>query len=152
MVDGIPEWSIRSVLISVTDLDRSLAFYEDVMNLHEVLRQDGMAALGFDNAGQFTLYLRHSGNASHPGQQAVGVRSLVYDVGHLAALDQIEERLRTRDALRARQTIGDTQPIQLLHGHDPDRLPLTFTALEAGAKMSLDNYCRVMTSMYSEDL
>src|SRR5580658_5166845 len=101
MVNGSHTWSVRSVLVSVTDLENSTAFYKEVMNLQEVLRQDRMVALSLDDDGQFTLYLRHTGNASHPGQQAVGVRSLVYDVGDLAALDQIEDRLRARDALRA---------------------------------------------------
>jgi len=88
MVDGSPAWSVRSALVSVTDLDHSVAFYEDVMSLHEVLRLDRIAALSLEDSGQFTLYLRHARNASHPGQQAVGVRSLVYDVGSRATLDR----------------------------------------------------------------
>jgi hypothetical protein len=152
MVDGTPAWSVRSVLVSVTDLDNSMAFYLDVMNLQEVLRQDRMAALSSDAAGHFTLYLRHANNASHPGQQAVGVRSLVYDVGNPAELDRVEERLRASNSLRSRQPMGVTQPFELVHGHDPDRLPLTFMAFEERSEMSLDVYCRVMTAMYSVDL
>jgi catechol-2,3-dioxygenase len=152
MVDGTPAWLVRSVLVSVTDLDNSVAFYKDVMNLREVLRQDRMAALGLDDAGQFTLYLRVARNASHPGQQAVGVRSLVYDVGHPAALGRVEERLRALNALSSRQAMSTTHTFELVNGHDPDRLPLTFMAFEAGAKMSLDDYCRAMTAMYSVDL
>jgi catechol 2,3-dioxygenase-like lactoylglutathione lyase family enzyme len=152
MVDGTSTWAVRSVLVSVTDLDTSIAFYEDVMNLREVLRQDRMSALSRDDAGRFTLYLRHVRNASHPGQQAVGVRSLVYDVGDLAELDAVEERLRVRNSLRSRQAMGSAHPFELVHGHDPDRLPLTFTAFETREELSLDDYCRVMTAMYSVDV
>jgi hypothetical protein len=122
------------------------------MNLREVLRQDRMAALSVDDAGTFTLYLRHARNASHPGQQAVGVRSLVYDMGDPAALDAVEERLRAHDSLRSRQAMGSTHPFQLVHGHDPDRLPLTFMAFDRRGQMSLDDYCRVMTTLYSVDV
>jgi catechol 2,3-dioxygenase-like lactoylglutathione lyase family enzyme len=152
VVDETPAWSVRSVLISVTDLDSSVAFYKDLMNLREVLRQDRMAALGLDDAGLFTLYLRVARHASHPGQQALGVRSLVYDVGHSVALDRVEERLRALGSFRVRQAISNAHPFELVHGHDPDRLPLTFMALEARAKLSLEDYCRVMTAMYSVDL
>jgi catechol 2,3-dioxygenase-like lactoylglutathione lyase family enzyme len=152
MVDGGPAWSIRSVLVSVTELDRSVAFYKAVMGLHEVLRQDRMVALTSDEAGRFTAYLRHSRNASHPGQQAVGVRSLGYDVGHRAALDEVEERLQKLDSFVSRHSMSSANPFELVHGHDPDRLPLTFIAFETGRELSLDEYCRAMTLMYSVDL
>jgi catechol 2,3-dioxygenase-like lactoylglutathione lyase family enzyme len=152
MTDVPAPWSIRSALVGVADLDRSLAFYEDVTNLHEILRADRMVVLGLDDASSFTLYLRHTGAATHPGQQAVGVRSLVLDVVHLSELDQVEERLRAHDAFRGRQRIEESRPFELVQGHDPDRLSLTFLAYEAGAKMSLGDYCRVMAGMYSVDL
>jgi hypothetical protein len=152
MTDEPLPWAIRSALVSVSDLDRSLAFYEAVTNLHQILRADGMVVLGLDEASSFTLYLRHTGAATHPGQQAVGVRSLVIDVVRLEELDQVEERLRAQDSFRSRQRIQESRPFQLVHGHDPDRLSLTFLAYEPGAKMSLGDYCRVMAGMYSVDL
>jgi catechol-2,3-dioxygenase len=36
-----PSWSMRSVLISVRDLDHSLTFYEDVLNVHGLCQSDG---------------------------------------------------------------------------------------------------------------
>jgi catechol 2,3-dioxygenase-like lactoylglutathione lyase family enzyme len=152
MVEGAPAWSVRSVLVSVTDLDTSVAFYRDVMHLHEVLRVDQMAALADNDAGQFTLYLRHAAHPSHPGQQAVGVRSLVYDVGDQEALDRVEECLGARSAFRSRQTMSTAHSFELVHGYDPDRLPLTFMAFAAREEMSLDDYCRVMTAMYTVDV
>ena len=152
MTEELPPWSIRSALVGVSDLDRSLAFYEDVTNLRQILRADRMVVLGSDDTSSFTLYLRHTLAATHPGQQAVGVRSLVLDVVQLAELDRVEERLRAHDSFRARHRIQEGRPFQLVQGHDPDRLSLTFLAYEVGAKMSLDDYCRVMAGMYSVDL
>jgi catechol-2,3-dioxygenase len=72
-----PAWSIRSALVGVSDLDRSVAFYEDVTNLREILRADRMVVLGAQETSSFTLYLRHTRSATHPGQQAAGVRRRV---------------------------------------------------------------------------
>jgi catechol 2,3-dioxygenase-like lactoylglutathione lyase family enzyme len=148
----IPAWSIQSALVSVSDLDGSVAFYTDVMKLHEILRVDRMVALGFDDPGALTVYLRRSPKATRPGPQVVGVRSLVCNVGSLAELDRVEERLGAHDSFRVRQKIHETEVFELVHGYDPDRLSLTFLAYEAGATMSLDDYCRVMTGMYSVDV
>jgi catechol 2,3-dioxygenase-like lactoylglutathione lyase family enzyme len=138
--------------VGVSDLDRSVAFYEDVTNLREILRADRMVVLGAQETSSFTLCLRSTRSATHPGQQAVGVRSLVIDVVELPELDRIEARLHAHDLFGARQRIQETHPFELVQGHDPDRLPLTFVAYEAGAKMSLDIYCSVMAGMYSVDL
>jgi hypothetical protein len=123
-----------------------------VTNLHEILRADRMVVLGAQETSSFTLYLRHTRAATHPGQQAAGVRSLVIDVVELPQLDRIAARLHAHDLFGTRQRIQETHPFELVQGHDPDRLPLTFVAYEAGAKMSLDIYCRVMAGMYSVDL
>ena len=152
MAGNAPAWSIRSALIGVSDLDRSVAFYEDVTNLREIMRADRMVVLGAQETGSFTLYLRYTRSATHPGQQAAGVRSLVVDVVELSTLDRVEARLQAHDLFGARQRIQETHPFELVQGHDPDRLSLTFLAYEPGAQMSLDVYCRVMAGMYSVDL
>lgn len=152
MAGNAREWSIRSALIGVSDLDRSVAFYEDVTNLREIMRADRMVVLGAQETSSFTLYLRSTRSATHPGQQAAGVRSLVVDVVELSELDRVEARLQAHDLFGARQRIQETHPFELVQGHDPDRLSLTFLAYEPGAQMSLDLYCRVMAGMYSVDL
>jgi catechol-2,3-dioxygenase len=152
MANEVHPWSIRSALISVADLDRSVSFYQDVMNLDEILRADGMVVLGFAETNAFTLYIRHTNKPAHPGQQAVGVRSLVCDVGSIAELDRVEARLKTYESLRARQTFHESEKFELVHGHDPDRLPLTFFANEEDSNMSVADYCRVMVDMYSVDV
>ena len=59
--------------------------------------------------------------------------------GSLAELDRVEERLRAHDSFRARRKIHETERFELVHGHDPDRLSLTFLAYEVGTTMSLDD-------------
>jgi catechol 2,3-dioxygenase-like lactoylglutathione lyase family enzyme len=152
MIDEVSTWSIKSVLIGVSDVVRSAAFYESVMNLQVVRQENRMAVLGSDKAGQYALYLRETPHGLHPGQQIVGVRSLVWDVGPLAELLRVEGDLRARNSFRGRRAISEAQPFELLQGYDPDRLPLAFVAYEEGREMSLNEYCHVMEMMYSLDL
>ena len=131
MVNDVSSWSIRSIVISVKDLDRSSTFYQDVMNLRQVFCQDQVCVLGGHETGPFTLYLREApSNALHHGSQALGVRSLTCDVGSLTELDRVEEQLRAFDSFRHRQVL-DEAGIHAVFGHDPDRLPLTFTAYDS---------------------
>jgi catechol 2,3-dioxygenase-like lactoylglutathione lyase family enzyme len=153
MIEDVPSWSIRSVLVSVSDLDRSANFYRDVMNLHEVLREDQMVVLG-DATGPFTLFLREArhGAVLHSGQQALGARSVIYDVGSIAELDRVEAHLRALGAFLDRRSLDDTEAIQFLRGHDPDRLPMLFVAHEPGRVPSVEDFRRALATMYVLDL
>jgi catechol 2,3-dioxygenase-like lactoylglutathione lyase family enzyme len=153
MGNDIGAWSISAVLISVRDLDRSTVFYQDVMNIREVLREDQIAVLGGIAIGPFTLLLReaHRG-ALRAGQQALGVRSLVCDVGSGAELDRVDARLRALDAFRNRQFFDEAGRFEFVSGYDPDRLPLMFTANESGKTPSVEDYHHGLADMYTVDV
>jgi hypothetical protein len=145
--------SIRSILISVRDLDRSSSFYQDVINVREVLREDQIAVLGSDINGPFMLYLREAGrHATMMGQGALGVRAFTLSVGSLPELDRVEARLRAQKAFSDRRSIDGTGRLELVQGHDPDRLPLRFLATEAGTIVSLDQYHRALGMLFTVDL
>ena len=45
--EDVPEpWTIRSTLIAVADLDRSVAFYREVGPFDEIVREDAVAVFG----------------------------------------------------------------------------------------------------------
>jgi catechol 2,3-dioxygenase-like lactoylglutathione lyase family enzyme len=148
-----PEWSIRSVLISVKDLDRSSTFYRDVANMQEVHRGDQLAVLASIVPGSMLLYLRRAyRTAAHQGQQALGVRALSCDVGSFAELDRVEQRLRDLGAFRDRQIIDGADRFEAVRGLDPDRLPLAFVAQQRGRAMTSADYEGVWTRLYSMDV
>jgi catechol 2,3-dioxygenase-like lactoylglutathione lyase family enzyme len=150
MTNDVPRWSIRAVVVSVRDLDRSSAFYQDVMNVREVSRDGQMAVLSGDLIPGFTLYLREAHrNAVHSGE-ALGVRAFSCDVGSFAELDRVEGRLRARDGFRGREFIDDAQRFEMVQGHDPDRLSLVFVAHETD--LSLTDYGHAMARLYAIDL
>jgi catechol-2,3-dioxygenase len=150
--DG-PPWSIRSVVISVKDLDRSSTFYQDVTNMQEVQRGDQLAVLASSVPGSMLLYLRLAyRNAVHQGQQALGVRTLSCDVGSFEELDRVEQRLRALGAFTDRQIIGGAERLEAVRGLDPDRLPLAFVAQQAGRTMTSADYEEAWIRLYSMDV
>jgi catechol 2,3-dioxygenase-like lactoylglutathione lyase family enzyme len=150
MSNEVPGWSIRAVVVSVRDLDRSSTFYQDVMNVREVSRDGQIAVLSGDLIPGFALYLREAHrNAVHSGQ-ALGVRAFSCDVGSFAELNRIEDSLRARDAFRGRQFLDDDEQFEMVQGQDPDRLSLVFVA--HGADLALTDYRHAMARLYSIDL
>jgi catechol 2,3-dioxygenase-like lactoylglutathione lyase family enzyme len=151
MGEGGPVWPVHSVLLSVRDLDRSTAFYQAVLHLRELLREGRVAVLAGEKV-PFTLFLRLANpGAVHFGSDALGVRSLTYDVGSVAELDRVEKGLRDFDAFRDRQSPSESTGYRWVRGYDPDRFPLAFMANESGKKVSLVDIHRAMARMYAFD-
>ncbi len=150
MTVGAPGWSMRAVVISVRDLDRSSSFYQDVMNLSETLREDQIAVLSSDQTPSFTLYLREAHRDTVHSGQALGVRAFSCDVGSFAELDRVEGRLRALNGFQDRQFLDDSEQFEMIHGQDPDRLSLVFVAHET--ELQLRDYRRALARLYTIDL
>jgi catechol-2,3-dioxygenase len=148
-----PVWSIRSVLLSVSDLDHSSTFFQDVMNMHEVHRDDQTAVLAGGAPRSMLLYMRRAyRNAVHPGSQALGVRMLSCDVGSFPELDRVEKRLRALDSFRDRIIIPGGERLEAVLGYDPDRLALAFVAQQPDRTMTTADYEEVWTRIFSVDV
>jgi hypothetical protein len=120
-------WAIRSVLLAVSSLDQSVAFYRELGPFDEIAREDAVAVLGHVSPASILLILRESRGSHHVrhGQQSLGLRSITFNVGSLSELDRIEAILRGRDRFTSRQQIsGGTS--ELLRGRDPDNSPVVF--------------------------
>jgi catechol 2,3-dioxygenase-like lactoylglutathione lyase family enzyme len=67
-------WAIRSTLIVVSDLDRSVAFYRDLGPFEEIVREDAVAVLGDVSPASIVLILREARSIyAHRGQQTLGL-------------------------------------------------------------------------------
>jgi catechol 2,3-dioxygenase-like lactoylglutathione lyase family enzyme len=147
--------SVQSLLIGVRDLDRSSAFYQDVMHLREVLREDRIAVLVDDAKGPVMLFLRQLyrlRDAVRPGPEALGIRSITFRVDSLVELDRIEQRLRADKAFRDRYTVDEDKVFEVVRGWDPDRLPLNIMVKHTGEKISLDAFRSTVARMYTQDM
>lgn len=122
-------WTVRSVVVVVSNLDRSARFYEHVLGLREAVR-DAESAVLCGHPGSPAILLRQAfRNALRPGGQGIGMRAIAFDMGSLEALDGIEARLRELEAFEDRHAVGPPGHCVIVRGHDPDRVPLGFFAI-----------------------
>jgi catechol 2,3-dioxygenase-like lactoylglutathione lyase family enzyme len=145
-------WWLRAVLIIVSDLDRSVQFYTSVCGVQEIVRDADSALLGAEmTTGAPALALRQANrNGVRSGQQTLGLRACSFFVGSNAELDRVEGQLKSMSAFQDRQQHGEDGRVQLVRGHDPDRLPLTFMSYQP--PLTGDEYRSVLSLVYTWDL
>ncbi len=145
-------WAIRSTLVAVADLDRSVAFYGEIGPFEEIAREDAAAILGGVWPASIVLMLREmrSIHRTRHGQQSLGLRSITFHVGSLGELDRIESVLRERDLFTARQQIADGAS-ELVRGRDPDNLPLVFVCYADDGPLGPDYFQALAGLVYSLD-
>ena len=145
-------WAIRSTVVAVSDLDRSVAFYQDLGPFDEIDREDAVAVLGGVSPASIALILRETRDIHHAryGQQSLGLRSMTFNVGSLDELDRIESVLRGRDLFSSRQQIAGGVS-ELVRGRDPDNLPLVFAFYAHDGTLGPDYYRTVVSLAYSLD-
>ena len=149
----VQSWAIRSTLLAVADLDRSVAFYRELGPFDEIVCEDAVAVLGDVTPASILLILRESRGSHHTrhGQQSLGLRSITFNVGSLGELDRIESVLRIRDRFTSRQQIGDNAS-ELLRGRDPDNLPLVFVCYSRDEPLGQEYFRTIAHMVYSLDV
>lgn len=107
---------LSAAVVVVRSLDRSLAFYRELLDL-DVGAASGEAALLSSRRGD-RLVLRELGAAPHVSA-AIGVLFLVWTAQTAAELDRAEAVLRAREAFASRSV---DEGWDVLEGHDPDHI------------------------------
>jgi hypothetical protein len=144
-------WTLRSTLIAVSDLERSVAFYGQLGPFNVIAEGDGVAVLGDTSPTAAVLLLREtrSLHQMRHGQQSLGLRSITFNVGSLAELDRIESTLKGQDHFTERRRIDDGAS-ELIRGRDPDNLPLVFV-FYATDRVGPEYYKTIVSLIYSMD-
>jgi len=144
-------WTLRSTLVAVGDLARSVAFYGELGPFAVIARDDAIAVLGDASPGSVVLVLREtrSRHQTRHGPQSLGLRSITFNVGSLDELDRIESFLRSRDLFTDRRRVADGAS-ELLRGRDPDNLPLVFVRYGQDT-IGPEYYESVISMFYSMD-
>jgi hypothetical protein len=144
-------WTLRSTLIAVSDLERSVAFYGQLGPFRIIAEGDGVAVLGDVSPSSAVLLLRETRSLHQirHGQQSLGLRSITFNVGSIAELDRIETTLRSQDHFTDRRNIDDGSS-ELLRGRDPDNLPLVFVSY-ATDTVGPEYYRSIVNMIYSMD-
>jgi len=145
-------WAIRSTLVAVSDLDRSVAFYQELGPFDVIAREQAVAVLGRVSPAAIGVILRQSEriDEGRQGQQSLGLRSEIFNLGSLAELNRIESLLRRRDLFTTRQN-SPANASDFVIGRDPDNLPLVFVYY-AEDTLGADYYQRMIDLVYSIDV
>jgi catechol 2,3-dioxygenase-like lactoylglutathione lyase family enzyme len=114
MADGV---RIGSVLMFVQNLDRSVAFYTDVLAL-AVADRSPTAALLTSATGSHLILRSMSTKGAHP-LGAVGIQYVVWTAAGKDDLDRAEQALRRRSSHRVTHV---QEGCALVEGRDPDDL------------------------------
>ncbi|MBH0099214.1 hypothetical protein I6E68_08700 [Salinibacterium sp. NSLL150] len=110
---------LSSAVAFVSDLDRSVAFYCDLLGLTCSIFDESAALLvGPEN---YELYLR--GKHAQPSRVlgSVGIQYLIWSADTLEELQQCEDAMRRESSHVRREQLDG---IEVLEGRDPDHLPI----------------------------
>ena len=144
-------WSLRSTLIAVADLERSIEFYGELGPFRVMAREDAVAVVGDVTTTSPVLALRETRgrHQARHGPQSLGVRSITFNVGSTEEIDRIESFLRSRDLFTDRRQVRDGAS-DLLRGRDPDNMPLLFVHYAADT-IGSDYYEEAIGLFYTLD-
>lgn len=120
----MPIQRLNHAVLFVRDVDRSVAFYRDVLGFRQVMSMPGRAAFlqaeGSTNDHDLGLFAVGGGAADSPaGRGAVGLYHLAWEVDTLAELRRIQAALIEREAMVGATDHGTTKA---LYAKDPDGL------------------------------
>ena len=120
----MPITRLNHAVLYVSDIERSVAFYRDVLGFRvlNVLPEgfSGAAFLqapGSTNDHDLGLFEVGAAAASPAGRGSVGLYHLAWEVDTLAELERLSGRLAEAGALGGASDHGTTKS---LYGHDPD--------------------------------
>jgi catechol-2,3-dioxygenase len=120
----VPVQRLNHAVLYVRDVDRSVAFYGDVLGFRPVLQIPGRAAFlqaeGSSNDHDLGLFAvgDRAGNSA-AGRSTVGLYHLAWEVDTLGELARLQDRLAQAGALVGASDHGTTKA---LYARDPDGL------------------------------
>ena len=119
----MPIFRLNHAVLYVRDLERSVAFYGDVLGFQAVMRMPGAAfvqAPGSTNDHDLGLFqIGAEAGPSGAGRSSVGLYHLAWEVDTLGDLAEVAAKLQAAGALVGASDHGTTKS---LYGKDPDGL------------------------------
>ncbi|WP_457949956.1 VOC family protein [Pseudarthrobacter sp. alpha12b] len=110
---------MASAVMFVSDLDRSVAFYQEFLGWNVTIH-DESAALLVGPVG-YQLYLRSMGEKAQHPLGSIGIQYLIWTARDDADLDRCEQMLRKHSSQVTRRTV---EGFSLVEGQGPDSVPV----------------------------
>jgi catechol-2,3-dioxygenase len=136
----MPVQRLNHAVLYVRDVDRSVAFYADVLGFRTVQSLPGKAAFlqaeGSSNDHDLGLFaIGDRAGDSAAGRSTVGLYHLAWEVDTLAELDRLMHRLAETGALVGAPDHGTTKA---LYARDPDGLELEVSWLVPADRLPVE--------------
>lgn len=141
----MPITRLNHAVLYVADLERSVAFYQEVLGFRNLGGPPGAAflqAAGSTNDHDLGLFaIGSQAGPSSAGRSTVGLYHLAWEVDTLDALEQVALRLAERGAL-----VGATDhaTTKALYGRDPDGIEFEVCWLVPAGSIDEDTVARKM--------
>jgi catechol 2,3-dioxygenase-like lactoylglutathione lyase family enzyme len=120
--DQVDAPRLSTAVMFVHDLDASISFYSEVLQMAVTVRQATAALLV--NAGWCQLYLRQMGGRTPHPLGAIGVQYVIWTASSAADLDRCEGVMNEQCRYVSRHVIDG---ITFLEGEDPNGVPVVIT-------------------------
>jgi catechol-2,3-dioxygenase len=122
----MPVFRLNHAVLYVRDVDKSAAFYSDVLGFEYIPNGRSLPGAAFmrapDSTNDHDLGLFQIGDqaaASGAGRTSVGLYHLAWEVDTLGDLEDVAHKLATADGLTGTSDHGTTKSV---YGRDPDGL------------------------------
>ena len=123
--------SLQASFLNVTDVERSIDFYQSVLQCRLVARDAQAAILVISEEGRVqSLAVREVGrHPHHGGSSSIGPAVLLFEAGSRSEFEEIEKRFAERNAIAGRRI---TEEWEAFFGYDPDRIQIAVSVSTTG--------------------
>ncbi len=138
--------NFQGVVMNVADLDRSIAFYRDVLGFTLLSQEDQLAAVCAPGSEQpQVIVLRAIGTSPVAGARHVGLRAFLLEVDTPGELERIASDLEARSLLVNRRNHTDWSAVVT---RDPDRVALVLVSHPGGGRVTKDGWGSLDNFLY----
>jgi catechol 2,3-dioxygenase-like lactoylglutathione lyase family enzyme len=137
--------NFQSVVLNVSNLERSIDFYRDVFGFNLLSQRDQLAALGAPSSERSQVIVLRALGSGRSGGAHVGIRAFVLEVTSVD-LEQIEQALDDRNSLNGR--ITDNASWKGVIGQDPDRVAVAAVSPLGTGQIDQESWRVLHDSLY----
>lgn len=139
--------NLQTVVMNVADIDRSLAFYREVLGFAELAKKDQLAAVyaAGNEHPQVVVFREVQTSGRRSGAGHVGMRALVLEVDSAEELDRVSAALESGGYLMARRE-GPTWLAAF--GRDPDGTAVAATTSKDDKPITLEAWADLDEALY----
>ena len=136
--------NFQGVVMNVAELDRSIAFYRDVLGFTLLSQKEQLAVMRCPESDRTqVVVLRTLGSSPIGGARHIGLRAFILEVAATDQLDRIARELESRRLLVNRR---DHQEWTAVVGRDPDEVAVVVSCVPGG--ITEDNWRELDDFLY----